>query len=184
MKTMRSLPLLLLAGGFLIIGMLFYSWYNELVILRIPSKTSVAAIQKDLTVRKNTKLSYAYQGKFKSEEKELLHTANNPIKTLNSIITAWLTLLDEEELWPKKIALQSVLIDASGGDIFLSFDQSPFSPDQSTLTKLMWVEGLLKTIRESSLGIKAVRLLVQNKPLQDSQLDFTHSWPITGYLKK
>ena len=179
-KEPRRLPRILISVGFLLFGMLFYAWYKEMIVVRIPTKKSIAPVQKDITERKKTKLIYYHQGKFKSEEKELLHEPLNIRATVNSIITGWLTLLDEEELWPKKVSLQSSLIDSSGTNVLLSFDQSPFA-EESTLAKLMWVEGILKTLSQSGLPIKSVQLLVQNKPLQDANIDFNNPWPISGY---
>ncbi len=184
MKQVQPLHLAFITFGFLAIGMLFYAWYNEIFILRIPSRTSVAPIQRGLTTRKNTKLFYYQGGNLKTEEKELLYATQNIIETTHNIVTAWLTLLDEEELWPKKVSLQSVLIDASGTDLSLSFDHSPFLQEQSTHTKLSWLEALLKTIQETGLPLKTIRFLVHNKPLPDPLLDFTHPWPITGYISK
>ena len=47
----------------------------------------------------------------------------------------------------------------------------------------MWIEELLKTIKESGIPVQTIRLLVYSKPLQDNHLDFSHSWPISGYSR-
>ena len=43
------------------------------------------------------------------------------------------------------------------------------------------IESLLKTIKESELGIKFINLLVNNKPLEDTHLSFIQPWPIEGF---
>lgn len=179
----RTIHPALLMCCFFLIGMLFYAWYNEIIILRIPSKSSVAAVKSGLTTRKKTKLYYYKDGAIKSEEKELLHATDNNLATIQTIVTAWLTFLDDEEHWPKRLSLQNVLLDLSGTNASLSFDQKPFSSEQSMQIKLHWVESLLKTVRDAGLPITSVRLFVHNKPLDDQHLDFSHPWPITGYTK-
>ena len=84
---------------------------------------------------------------------------------------------------PKKVVIQSILTDASGREAFISFDRNPLAKEKSTFQKLMWVEGLLNTIKGSGLPIENIQLLIHHKPLSDAHLDFTHPWPISGYGK-
>lgn len=50
--------------------------------------------------------------------------------------------------------------------------------------KLMWVEGLLKTIHSSGLALQSVHFLHNHQPLQDPHLDFTNPWPVHGFVNK
>lgn len=161
-------------------GLLFYGLYNELIILRLPFKASRQAAEQGQSQRKIMKLTYWNGTSFANEEKEILYS-DNSIRTLTDLITSWLSTLEEEHMMPKKVSLQSVMLDASGSEAYISFDRNPLLKEKSTYQKLMWVEGLLKTIKESGLPLKGVRILVYAKPLNDTHLDFNHAWPLSGY---
>ena len=163
-----------------IIGMLFYGMYNEMIIIRLPFKRIGTAVQHDESQRKSVKLTYWNGEAFTIDDKELLFSKNT-LRTLHDLIATWLIIQEEEHFMPKKVALQSVMLDASGTEAFISFDRNPLPKEKSINQKLLWIEGLLKTIKDSTLAILKVRLLASVKPLHDAHLDFTHSWPIAGY---
>ena len=163
-----------------IIGILFYGIYNELIIIRLPFRGKPTPLEQSLSQRKNLKLIYWNGDSFATDEKELIFSENT-VKTLTELTTSWLNLLETEELLPKKVTVQSVMIDASGHEAFISFDRNPLTKEQATRDKLLWIEGLLRTIKQSGLPITSVRFLVYAKPLNDTHLDFSHAWPISGY---
>jgi hypothetical protein len=99
------------------------------------------------------------------------------------LINAWLTLLDEENVMSKKVTLQSALMSAHG-HLYVSFDRNPFDENSPTYDTWMWIEGLLKTIRENEPSIQSVHFLVHHHPMEDNHLDFSNPWPITGFLNK
>lgn len=163
-------------------GLFFYGLYNELIILRLPFKASRQPTELGQSQRKLMKLTYWNGEAFATEEKEILYSSNST-RTLTDLINSWLSTLEEEHLMPKKVSLQSVMLDASGQEAFISFDRNPLLKEKSTYQKLMWVEGLLKTIQGSGIPLKTVRLLVYAKPLNDTHLDFNHAWPLSGYSR-
>ncbi len=163
-------------------GILFYSIYNELIIFHLPSKRGEQQITQGKAYRKNIPLIYWKHDAFITEEKELLITLHTQ-RTLLDIMTSWLHLLEEERILQKRVSVQSIMLDASGSEASISFDRNPLGKEYSTYQKLMTLEGLLKTIKESSLPLTSVRLLVNYKTINDPHLDFSHPWPITGYLK-
>ena len=172
-------PLLSLA--LFCMGILSYGIYNEIIIIRLPFKKA-QPIAQSTAQRKNTKLFYWNGTSFEHEEKELLHSTNI-VKSLSDLIAAWLTTQEEEHQAAKKVTLQSVMIDSSGREAYISFDRNPLPNNKATYQKLLWIEGLLKTIKESGLPVSSVRFLVYGKPLIDTHLDFNHPWPISGYSK-
>ncbi len=179
---MKPRHYLILSGATLITGMLFYGIYNELVIVHLTSKKGILPAKQSTATRKNVKLIYPSGEKFITEEKELLISSNLP-RTLQDVVTSWLTILQEEHPLPKKVAVQAVMTDKSGSEAYISFDSNFLSNEQSTYQKLMVIEGLLKTFKENKFPITSVRFLVNYKRLNDPHLDFSHSWPVTGYLK-
>jgi hypothetical protein len=66
---------------------------------------------------------------------------------------------------------------------YVSFEQTPFSPEQSTKSRWLFVESLLRTIKDNLPQITSVMLLVHDKPLLDRCLDFSKPWPIQGFLE-
>ena len=130
--------------------------------------------------RKAVNLTYWNGTKWVTEEKGVI-LSSQVSRTLQDLVTSWLGLLEEDRRMPKKISLQSAMIDRTGTEAFISFDRNPLAKEQSTFDKLLSIEGLLRTIRTSGLPLQTVRFLVNAKPLTDIHLDFSHSWPVTGY---
>jgi len=82
----------------------------------------------------------------------------------------------------KKITVQTVLLSTSDQVAYLSFDSDPLSKESSTFDKWMLIEGLLKTIRENSVRLQQIQLLVHHQLMQDPHLDFSKPWPVDGFL--
>ena len=106
--------------------MIFYGIYNEIIIIRMPFTGAQIAGVQNLSNHKNMKLYYWNGNTFTHEDKDVLSSINS-IRTLLDLINAWLTIESEEEQQlTKKVALQSVMIDATGHEAFISFDRTPF----------------------------------------------------------
>src|SRR5690606_23993747 len=93
-----------------------------------------------------------------------------------------LTLLEEEQVLEKKASLQSVTQSISSNDVYISFDRTPFNEDAPTFDKLMIIESILKTLRENGITIPNIYFLVHHQIMKDLHLDFSHAWPIEGFL--
>ena len=178
--TVRFLYGFLWLGAALGAGFLFYGIYNEYILIRLPSRSGVVLYEQPAIKRKNAKFFYWSKGKFAVEEKMVLYSTD-PLFTLSELITHWLGTLEQEQATARRVSLDSLLLDRSGAEAFISFDRSPLLSSQSTFQKLMWIEGLLKTLKEAGLSVQKVRFFVRSKPLTDSQLDFNHSYPLSGY---
>ena len=181
-STLQSIPkkYIVISTLMFFIGMLFYGFYNDLIIIRLPYKTQNAVFEHRAQ-RQQTPLWYWNGEKFISEEKELIFSPDTQ-KTLKDLIAMWLTHLEEEQGLSKMVAVQSVMLDPNMQTAFISFDRSPFKKSQSTYLKLMFLEGLLKTLKDSGIPLKKAQFLVNHTPLQDRHLDFSHAWSINGYL--
>lgn len=134
-----------------------------------------------ITKKKVTRV-YWHNESWHAEETELLWSEDKAEIVLR-LITSWLSLLDEEKVMEKKVSVQSAVLTQSGVEVYLSFDRNPFNKNQSTYEKLMWIEGILKTIRENGIHIQQIQFLVHHQPLHDFHLDFSNPWPITGFLE-
>lgn len=183
-EKMNKKSLIILSLSCAVIGMLMYAFAKDLIIIRSPSNNTNMLDYPSATPgnKKKVTLYFWQHEKWHSETTQLVH-AENMVDTIAYLLSSWLTLLEENEITQKKIAIQSVLLSPSGTDAYVSFDRNPFDKEATTHEKLMWIEGLLKTLRENGFKLQGVRFLVQHQPLQDYHLDFCKRWPISGFLE-
>lgn len=163
----------------LIMGMIFYALYHKLIIIRLPVRRASLAERRS-AFRKPVRLWYHTGTSWINDDKELIFSANTQ-STLQDIVASWLSFVEEEKGLSHKVSVESVMVDAHKHTAYISFDHSPFTENQPTYDKLMFLEGLLRTLKGSTIPLKKVQFLVHHTPLQDRQLDFTHTWPISGY---
>lgn len=115
------------------------------------------------------------------KENQSLILSPEPTAALEQLVTEWLHFIYQEEIIKKKILLQSVALNANNSEAYISFDTTLFTKNQSTTSKLMLIEALLKTTEATFPSLQSLMLLSNNKPLSDAHLDFSYPWPITGY---
>lgn len=164
----------------LVLGAACYLYWQGWIIIRYPgSSVSTSKLQPAVT-KKSVKLLFWYQDTWRTETTDVLW-ADTVDLTAYHLISQWLSLLDDEGLLDNKVTLQSALVSASGTELFLSFDRNPLPQEGSMFEKLMFIEGMLKTLRENNVRILGVRFLVQHKPMMDEHLDFSNAWPIRGF---
>ncbi len=175
----------LFSGLSLLGGCLFFAYMQEWIILRIPyqpneSKEACHNLEGNHT-KKKVKLSYWHKGKWHTEQQELIWS-NDKTATIHYLINSLLTLLDEEMVMDKKVTLQTVLLASADNEAYLSFDQNPLPTESSTFAQWMWIEGVLKTIRDNGIALRTIHFLVHHQPLSNDHLDFGQGWPLAGFL--
>jgi len=181
--NMKTSAYLILSLFFAIVGMLFFGIKNEFIILNYPIARPQLVINRHHASKKKVTLIFWQNNQWKTENNDLLWTQNKQ-QDLHRLINSWLTLLHEENGMEKKITLQTVLFATSDQVAYLSFDSDPLSKESSTFDKWMFIEGLLKTIRENNVPLQQIQLLVQHQFMQDPHLDFSRPWPINGFLEQ
>lgn len=167
-------------------GMLLYAFTKGWIIIHAPSAHNELSSEyhDNLAIaKKKVTLSFWKDEKWHSETTELVW-CDAKADTLNYLIANWLKLLDEDDMMHKKISVQSVLLSPSGSDAYVSFDRYPFAQDATIRDKLMWIEGLLKTIRDNKIPVHGIRFLIHHKTLQDPHLDFSKEWPVAGFIEQ
>ena len=160
------------------IGIIFFSFQKEWIILRFPGR-SLPLIENRKIEKKNIKLFYWHDDKWNYEINDLIWT-DNIQENIYKIVYEWLKLLNEEKII-NNVSLQNVLI--SKQEAFISFNKSILKEESSTYEKLMIIESLLKTIRENETQIQKITFLIKNQEFNDSQLNFSNSFNINGFLK-
>jgi hypothetical protein len=167
-------------------GALVYAYLQNWIIITYPAaqQSTLHMMQENLAgIKRKIHYTYWHHNKWCTEQQELMCPANRS-EHIFYIINTWLTMLYEEHVLDKKIHLQAVLLSGSGNEIYLSFDSNPLSDQQTTYDQWMWVESLLKTLRDNVQALHTVQFLVNHQPLNTTRLDFTNPWPIMGFLKR
>lgn len=181
-NTKNIIKKLAIVTSFLAIGFIFFCFYEQWIIISLPQNTGTfTSTAQQGYQKKSINLLYYKQEKMHKEQVELV-IPTEPIEKLQTIINAWLLLLEEENIVDKKITADTVTIAPQTKVGIVSFNQNPFNNEQSAHEKLLFIEGLLTTIRQFDYGINAMHFLVQQETLKDYHLDFAQSWPLEGFL--
>ena len=165
---------------FLMMGIIYFSINHGLIIIKFPSSLrsdDSAVITHE--VKKDFIIYFWSKDSFKTEKVSLLWSSDKA-QALKTLVSSWVTVLDDTECMPKKFSLATVMV--SGTDAYISFTHTLFDNQESMHEKWMRVESLLKTIKASGLPIANVHLSVHHKPINDPHLDFSHAWPVTGFI--
>ena len=172
-------------GLALVMGLLLGLYWRGLITIAFCAPAQYVANDSLATsvVKRQGKLFFWNKGKWNHESAEIL-LSHNLTDTISYIANKWLTLLEEEGLMAKRVAVSHVLIHGSGKEVYISFDRYPFNKEHSCYEKWMWVEGLLKTLRENDIAISHIDFKVRHMPLQDYHLDFSNPWPLQGFIKE
>jgi len=168
----------------LVAGLLFFMYYNEVIVLHWPQGDYVAneSLAVPATTRKNVQLFFFKHGAFRAEEQEVLWGARMQ-ENIRYLISAMLGVWEDEQVTQKRITLQSAILNPSCQTLYLSFDRVPFDKDATTLCKWRAIEAILKTLRDNDIGIREVYFLVHHEQLVDPHLDFSNPWPLQGFLQ-
>lgn len=173
---------LTLSVFFCLLGCFIYFVGNEWIIVRWPTYTnSYNNKTGSEIVKKKIRLFFWQHQRWNHETIDIL-SSNNNLQTIHYLVSALLTLLEEEQILEKKVSLQAVVSSISGNDLYISLDRIPFNDASSTFDKLMIIESMLKTLRENGATIPNIYFLVHHQVMQDVHIDFSHVWPLEGFL--
>jgi hypothetical protein len=163
---------------------IYFAYNYNWIIFQYPSKTGhrIASTCSTNASKRTIKRIFWNHGKWHHESADIIWSENKA-ETIQHLINSWLTLLDEEKIMTKKVSVQSVIISSSGAEAYISFDRNPFDKRSSTYHKSMWIEGLLKTLRDNSIKVQTIQCLVHHQPMHDVHLDFESPWPLEGFLE-
>lgn len=164
-------------------GILFFSYYYEFILFNPPKVTTQQAKEMLRHEKKSVTIYFWHQDEWQKEDTEILWS-NDQATSAQYLIRSWLNLLDEEKITSKKISLQSALLSPSGNELYISFDCNPLEKEAEIYKKLMFVEGLLKTLKNNDLEFSFINLLVHHQPINDNHLDFNQSWPCQGFISQ
>lgn len=169
-----------IAVASIILGLLVASLMRGWIIIQLPTRFSGQQTTATAEQRICTLWLHSAQGWHKEEQSCVF--PHDTAAALQNLMGTWVSLVNEERISAQPLQLTSALV----GDehiAYVSFEQTPFSLEQSTQSRWLFVESLLRTVRENLPQITSVMLLVHHKPLIDRCLDFSKPWPIQGFLE-
>lgn len=162
---------------FLIGGFMFFTIYNEFIILRWPLNLEESAYSNKKISKKKMQVFWWANDKWNYEETEIIFHSNLQ-KSAYEVLTAWISILDENNIINKKINIESVMLDPTNSILYISFEKSPFSKQSSIFEKLKIIESILKTLKSANLDLQKTIFFVNHKPIQDPHLDFAKAFII------
>ncbi len=178
---MKSITVTITSGAACLFGAFFYLWLHEWIVIHRPQHAT--SVRKISSQKKNVLLHYWKNNSWYKESDEIMWPSQSCL-AVQQLINRWLHLLEESELIAKHVGVESVAQAPNHQTLYISFDRYPLSKEWSMFRKWMFIEGLLKTIREQSPSFREILFLIRHQPMHDIHLDFSHPWHISGYLER
>jgi len=164
-------------------ALLLYAFNNQWIIIALPMKVRQKNPVQEGAITKKCIMWYWHRGAWQQEEVSLLWHEDLCIR-IHTLIARWLSIVQEEQAWPECTPLQTLIAAPNGDHLYCSLERSPFSVHMAIKDKLLWIEGVLKTIRSNETKVRGIQLLVQHQPLIDAHLALNCWWPIEGFLNE
>jgi hypothetical protein len=166
-----------------LVGMVLLALHREWLIIHWPSAgPQVPAFLSHTTHKKKVTLFFWHHQAWYQEVAEIVWSQDITENIIN-LVVQWLTLVHEEQLSKKRVGLEAVML-GSYGQVYISFDRNPIAKQAPNIANIMWFESLLKTVRENGILLQGVYFMAHHQPLQDVYLDFSHAWPLTGFVEE
>lgn len=175
----KKINILLACCIALLIGIVLYALHHQWILFRTINPIMHTARQAK--TKKACMFHYWHNNRWHTESQEVIWSSQTH-ENLMTLISYWLSLLDAEQILPKKVTLQSATLTPHKQEAYLSFDRTIVLKEWSTQRKLMLIEGLLKTLRSNAIPLRGIYILVHHQPLIDTHLDFSAAWPIAGFI--
>lgn len=161
-------------------SLLFFAYQESWILFMLPHKKQIQNLPTETKPKSATLYFWKYE-KWSFENVSYI-TSQDPAHNIKTIAHLYFQLLDDETIIHNDITVNSVVLHQNQQIAFISFNQSPFNPEDHTQAKLMIIEGLLKTLRKNNITVPSIQFLTNHQPLKDDHLDFTVPWPLQGYI--
>lgn len=172
-------PLIKIALVCVILGLLVASLTRGWIIIQLPTRFTNP--QSKALAEQHSCTFWLHTAHGWHKEEQACVWPHDTTAALQSLMQSWVTLSNEEKN-AKPLNLISTLV-SDEHIAYISFEQSPFSSEQSTHSRWLFVESILRTVRENIPQITSVMLLVNHKQIIDRCLDFSKPWPTQGFLR-
>jgi len=160
-------------------GAVWYAVHTEIIIFSIPAFAEYTLQQTD---KKILTLFWRTEKELLQESSECIWSKNTS-QNMSTVISAWLSYMQNEGLLDKRIKLETLALTPAGNEAFVSFSHTLFDTLQNSIKKWYIVESLFETLRPQFPELKAIRLLVHGQPFYDEHIDCSVSLPLTPFLQ-
>ena len=160
-------------------GSIYYLYYSEIITVHMPARAYYVS-QK--ATKKHVTLTRFAQNQKQTETIDLVWH-NNCAINLNAVTAAWITHMQEENCIEKHIKIDTVALNASQTEAFISFSHKLVAPNLSIMQKWLIIQAFFDTIHPLFPEITQVRFLVKNGPMADEDIDFSVSLSVTNFLQ-
>jgi len=169
--------------SFFVIGIALFAYHKEWIIIVPPYAIATVEVEgKDQNVdHRKVQLYFFKHKQWHTEEINSIWSYDAALNA-KTIINNLFILLEDEKIIDKDVQVISSII-SSSKELYLSFNKEPFNKQDSIYTKLMIIQSLLKTLRNNKIPVQSVRFLIHHQTLVDDHLNFSISWPLSGYLE-
>jgi hypothetical protein len=161
-----------------IIGCILYAINHQWIIIQY--KQSTITSSPSPKTKKERTFYYWHNNRWHTETQELIWSAQLH-DNIEILVANWLSLLDAEQIIPKKVTVQSIALSPTQQELYISFDRNLMPKEWSIRQKWMLIEGLLKTFRNNDIPLNTIHFFVHHQPMIDAHLDFSCSWPLSGF---
>lgn len=170
------------AGIALLAGSFYFLIHQKIIVVAIHNPSYIPTHTGIAVSKKKSNLFFYKDDSWQQESVELVWP-NNPQEALGYICNRWLSVAAEEDIIHKKVTAPHAFITQDNKG-YISFDQNPFEPEQSTREKFFLIEGILRSIKATGLTLSGIYFLVHTKSLKDYHLDFSLAWSLDPYPTK
>lgn len=158
-------------------GCCYYIIHQKIIVIAFNSPSYKQEVVR-INASKKKSILFFYKNDVWCKEQTELVWPHDTHEALSYISNRWLSVAAEEEVLRKKVTVINAFISQDNRGSII-FDQSPFEPnEQSIYQKIVFIEGLTRSIEAAGLDLSGLYFMVNDKPLEDYHLDFSLAWPI------
>jgi len=163
-------------------GFIFHAYQKEWIIITLPYQTTSFTEQKTTESFAQQKLPlYFWKNNAWHHEYSTVIWSSDIANNCKTLLNNLITVLEDESILESDIQIISATL-SNQKELLLSFNKDMYTPEHATYDKIMIVHSFLKTLYENKIPIQSVRFLIHHHTIIDDHLNFSLSWPVTGYL--
>lgn len=168
--------------GAMLIGFLTFCYLESWIIFMLPHQTTTIDQTVKNTISQDINIYFFKHNRWQQETTKIIIN-DDKAQNLHHILSNFFIVLDDEQITSELIVVESVALNSTQTEAFISLSHNPLPAQASTHDALVIMQALLKTIKLNNIELQSVRFLVHHQPLMDHRINFHHSWPMCGYLK-
>lgn len=165
-------------------GFIFLLVQRKWIIIQLPfgNCTVLGADNQPIAEKISVNVHFYNEEAWHKQEVILVCNAQDKQIKLRQLVKQWLAVLQEKQIIPAHIILESAVVSSTGADAYISFDRGVFTPQAAIIEKWMIIESLLRTLVTASLSLQTVQFFVHHKPMHDEQIEISHAIPVQAFL--